>query len=129
MLDWIVQIARLLLPPQDHNPRKQFLYQLRVGIVVCFTFMGLVGITLAAFGVTPVFDGFAKSDDLKNVVSEIRQNRTTNVDSQLLELRIKHCDAKSSEAKRLYWSKIEQLLAEYFTLTGRQYQVPACTDL
>lgn len=125
----ITTLWHWLIPTTNHSPQAQFWWRVRVAGVVCTTFMGLVGVTMAAFGAMPGFEGFAKAGDLQSVVIEIRRNRAANLDGLILELRIKHCKGASDEARQLYWSKISPLMVEYRILTGQAYVLPACADL
>lgn len=130
MMEFILRILGGLVPDHTADPEVQYRYQLRLGLTVAVTVLGLMAITVTAFGVVPAWSqGFAMATDVKQVVNEIRQNRAQTIDNQLLDLRIKHCEAKDDTARQLYWSKIAPLMYEYQTLTGHPYALPACADL
>lgn len=129
MGEWIKALLGGLVPTLEASSEVQYAWRWRIALVSCAAFCWCLGATLVAFGMTPGFQGFAKAGDLQAVVGELRQNRATDVDNQLLELRIRHCKATTDEAKQLYWSKIKPLLDEYQRLTGRGYVIPYCTDL
>lgn len=119
-----------LVPTHTADPEVQYRYQLRLGLTMSIVVLWLVGVTINAFGLFPSWSqGFALQTDVKQVVTEIRQNRAQTIDNQLLDLRIKHCQAKDDMARQLYWSKIAPLMQEYQQLTGRPYPLPACADL
>jgi hypothetical protein len=128
--DIIEGTLKIIAPPDDAHPEAQYAWRVRVALVAC-SGLGLALIQgVLSLGVLPaVYPGFAKATDLASMVNEIRQNRLANVDGQLLDLRIKHCEAKSPEAKQLYWTKISQGMEEYQRLTGHPYNLPACSDL
>jgi len=119
-----------LIPPNEATPEQQYNWRLRIGIAVCLLFPMFVAGVAGAYGLVPGIAGFARATDLASVVSEIRQNRLGELDNRILDLRIKHCDAKTDEAKQLYWAKINALISEWRALTGLPaYQLPNCTDL
>jgi len=128
LIDPLVSIAEAVIPRADAPHSDQYRWRVSVGCVLLVTFIGLCGVTAFAFGFIPG-SGFARASDLQSVVSEIRENRANTIDNQILELRIKHCQATTDEAKQLYWSKISVLMAEYQHLTGRAVVLPSCADL
>jgi hypothetical protein len=144
MWEVITGFARWFIPPLDADPAHQYGWRLRLGVFTALSFGGVCGITAFAFGyVPPQYDGFvrvsqsqaqaAQTDQkIQAVITEIRANRAEAVENELLNLRIKHCQAiKSSnaEATVLYWSKISDRMGKFQVLTGRVYALPACTDL
>lgn len=129
MPNWVIGIGQALIPTTDHSPKQQYQWRLRVGLVLCATFTGLVSVTLLAFGLLPGFAGFAQAGELQAVVKEVRAGRAQALDAQILDMRIRQCAASSSEAKQLYWSKIAPLTIEYQNVTGKTYPLPACSDL
>lgn len=130
MWEFLLRILGGLVPDHTADPEVQYRYQLRLGLTVSVIALWIAAVTVTAFGIVPAWSqGFALTADVKQVVNEIRQNRAQTVDSQLLDLRIKHCEAKDDTARQLYWSKIAPLMQEYQVLTGRPYPLPACADL
>jgi len=128
--DLVTKGVSALIPPHDATPEEHYNWRLRIGLSVCFLFAALSAVTVFAFGLVPGVAGFARATDLNTVIGEIRQNRVGELDNRILELRIKHCDAKTDEAKQLYWAKIQSLVSEWRGLTGLpNYQLPACADL
>ena len=129
MLDLLADVAKTLVPPPDSDHNANLRWRWSVAIVSSVSLIGVIGISMAAFGLAPGFDGFAKAADLKQSVAEQRIHWTFDADSRLLDLRIKHCEAKTPEAKQLYWGKISELLIRYQQLSGRTYNLPSCADL
>jgi hypothetical protein len=130
MMEVLLRILGGLVPDHTADPEVQYRYQLRLGLTVSIVVLWVLAVTITAFGIVPAWSqGFAMTTDMKQVVTEIRQNRAQTIDNQLLDLRIKHCEAKDDVARQLYWSKIAPLLAEYQQITGRPYNLPACADL
>lgn len=129
-MEYLLRILGGLVPDHTADPEVQYRYQLRLGLTVSVVVLWILSVTITAFGIVPAWSqGFALQVDVKQVVNEIRANRAQTIDNQLLDLRIKHCEAKDDTARQLYWSKIAPLLQEYQQLTGRPYPLPACADL
>lgn len=129
-MDILLRIFAGLMPTQGADPDKQYRYDLRMGITVSALFAVVAGAVILALGIFPGLSaGVAMNSDLRSVVAELKQNRAQTIDSQLLDLRIKHCQAKDETARQLYWSRIETLLQEYQRLTGQPWPLPACQDL
>ena len=130
MLEIALRILGGLVPDHTADPEVQYRYQLRLGLTVSVIFLWVASVTITAFGIIPAWSqGFALQTDVKQVVNEIRQNRVQTIDNQILDLRIKHCQAKDETARQLYWSKLAPLMTEYQHLTGQPYTLPACADL
>lgn len=129
MWEAIVDAMKALIPSIDSAAAEQYLWRLRMAIVSCSAFLGLCAITALAFGVVPGFDGFARKADLSTISNEMNRNHAENIETALLDLRIKHCKAATDESKQLYWSKISHLLVRYQELTTRVYAIPSCTDI
>ena len=128
--DMITSIVSALIPPHDATPEEHYGWRLRMGLCVIFLFSYLGMATAFAFGIVPGVSGFARASDLSKVVSEIRRNRQGDLENRILDLRIKHCDAKTDEAKQLYWSRLNELIDGWRGLTQLpSYPLPACTDL
>lgn len=130
MWEFFLRLVGGLVPLHNADSETQFRYQLRLGLTVSVIIIWLIGVTVDAFGLLPGWSqGFALATDVQKVVTEIRQNRVQTIDNQVLELRLKHCQAKSDEARQLYWAKIAALQTEYQVLTVRAYLMPRCEDL
>lgn len=130
MWEIALRILGGLVPDHTADPEVQYRYQLRLGLTVSIIVLWVASVTVTAFGIVPAWSqGFALATDVKSVVQEIRANRAQTIDNQLLDLRIKHCEAKDDTARQLYWSKIAPLMQEYQELTKRPYPLPACSDL
>jgi hypothetical protein len=130
VMDVLLRVLGGLVPPDSADPRKQYRYQIRVGLTLSFLVLAFVGFVISDHGWMPTWsEGFARTADLRSLTVEIQKNRVQSIDNQLLELRIKHCNATTDDAKQLYWAKIAPLIYEYQQLTNRVYNLPACGDL
>lgn len=129
MWDLLISLFRNIVPPINSAEDIQYAWRVRIALVSCAAFVGVLTITAIAFGYAPGVSGFARVSDLDTVISEIKINRIDTIEAQILDLRIKHCKATTTEAKQLYWDKISHLMLRYERLTDKVFTLPACTDL
>ena len=123
MLERLAAVAGGMVPSDNANQRQQYLWRLRVGLVLCGTFLGLISVTVLAFGFAqPAFAGFARANDVQSLAQ-------STISQQLLELRTKQCKAQTSEARQLYFQLMAEALQQYERLTGRTWSVPPCDSL
>jgi hypothetical protein len=118
----LIVIWKAMVPPMTAPDQEQYWYRIRLALVACGAFVGLICSQLVAYGVSPWFDGFAKA-------SEVRYVRVHLLDEELLSLRIHQCTAATGAAKQEYLRRIQILEDEYLTVEHIQYQLPACSDL
>ena len=123
-------------------------WKLRVGLSLSGAIVAILFLAVAIFGLYPptfppplhAQDLAATSDKLRAQIGAVRQDvsegarlnatwRVSQIDAALLDVRAKHCKAKTDEGRRLYWNSISSMLAEYQNITGRSYALPACSDL
>jgi hypothetical protein len=126
MMGALLQILQMLwkdaVPSISASPEAQYLHRLRVTLVACTAFLGLLASMALAYGVLPWFDGFARASDVRYI-------RVHMLDDSLLELRINNCRAPTPEARQEYYRRIEVLKDEYLALTRIPYALPNCADL
>jgi hypothetical protein len=126
----VAKAAKSLVPPPDSEHSANYRWRWSIFLVSSSSFIGVCAITVLAFGLTPnVFGGFARASDVQANLAEQRTHWSYDADKNILDLRIKHCNATTPEAKQLYWSKISELLVRYQQLTGHPYTLPQCSDL
>src|ERR1039458_139684 len=111
MMGALFQILQLLwkdmVPSISASPEVQYMHRLRVTLVACSAFLGLLASVALAYGVWPWFDGFARASDVRYI-------RVHMLDDSLLELRINNCRAPNPEARQEYYRRISILKDEYF---------------
>lgn len=71
--------------------------------------------------------GFAKAEDLARVKEEYKSKRVKELSTELLDTKGKHCNA-TGEAWRLYYRAYNELRAEYYQLTLREFPDPPCDN-
>jgi hypothetical protein len=62
--------------------------------------------------------------------AEVKAIHVTITESSLFDLRSKQCEAiRRNQSGAAYRAKIQELLRNYFELTGNRYELPACEEL
>ena len=151
MWDFVWRLLAGLQPEPNADAQAQYAWDRRIGLTISgVILMGIVLAVLVAaiLGLVPMFSpGFLKAGELGRSTIEIKsqialvqkqvddsnvQDRarwSIQLSNALLDVRSKHCKAKSEEAKRLYWDQISQMMSTYHGLTGQTYTLPQCGDL
>lgn len=128
--------AKNLIPPAE-GASEVHVKRWRLWVAAA-TFLNALGlsahIALACGFASPFYSGFAQAGQLEEVRSdmalvkqELQAKRTKELTSLLLDTKQKQCVA-SGEARRLYFGAYNELRAEYFQLTKREFPDPPCTD-
>ena len=121
-LQVLTMIWKAMVPPMNAPDQEQYWYRVRLALVACTAFCGLVLSQFMNYGITPWFDGFAKA-------SEVKYLRVHQLDEELLSLRVQHCTATSGAAKQEYMRRIQILQDEYLSVERVEYHLPLCSDL
>lgn len=154
MLETVFNVLRMLvvglMPKRNANPEERHRWSVRVGFVLFWTACGLVAVTALEWGSLAWLvgnAGFARADqlaalaqaqkaDIATLVAQRtadkeqdKHDRISTLDSRIVDLRIRHCQAPTPEGRQLYWTKIAQRMDEYTQLTQRNYALPDCKDL
>ena len=111
-----------MVPPMNAPDQEQYWYRIRLALVACTAFCGLILSQIVNYGLTPWFDGFAKSADVRYI-------RVHLLDEELLSLRIYNCTATTRDAKQEYLRRIQILEDEYLSIERIEYHLPPCSDL
>jgi hypothetical protein len=153
LFEWFAAVASGLVPTMHADPKKQYQWRVRVGLVLCGTFGGLCIVTAAAFGMVPaMFSGFAQVSDLDEKIqravapirsAQVAQGAKTDRIEQLLieqlarskaaelrEAKRKFCKAEPASADRDHLqTEMDRLQDEYVRLRGMRYLIPNCGEL
>lgn len=84
-------------------------------------------ILLACGFFVSVYPGFALASDVQQMREERRNERETDLESKILDVRSKQC-VSDATVKSLHTQTLQKMLIEYNKLTNRNYPLPACTD-
>lgn len=130
MKEEIREFATRLKPPgNDATPEDVQAWRWFVALVTGVTAMGLTAHIVLACGyaATLGYSGFARAEDLTTLQRDLAKQRVRSLQQQMLDAKQKQCMA-SGEAKRLYLVSYNELRAEYFELTRREFPDPPCSD-
>jgi hypothetical protein len=121
--------ARLKPPPADADPRIVEAWRWFVAIVTGTTAAALTAHIMLACGYATFlgYSGFARAGDLELMQKELGKQRVRTLTRDMLDAKQKQC-AANGEAKRLYLSAYNELRAEYFEITKREFPDPPCSD-
>lgn len=121
--------AKNLIPPAngaDDNHVRRWRHWMAAA-----TFLNALGlsahIALACGFASPFYSGFAQAGELQELKNEMRLRRARELNTLLLDAKAKQCNA-SGNARRLYLNAYNELRAEYFDLTHREFPDPPCAD-
>lgn len=128
--------AKNLIPPAE-GASDIHVKRWRIWIAAA-TFLNALGlsahIALACGFASPFYPGFAQANqledvrqDMATVKGDLQAKRLKDLTSLLLDTKQKQCVA-SGEARRLYFGAYNDLRAEYYSLTKREFPDPPCTD-
>jgi hypothetical protein len=130
LVELISAMLEGLIPPHTADIKVQYRYRVRLTLVACGGFLGVIFLWIASFGFAPsVFPGFARSDRLEESIKESRRHWVFDAETALLELREKQCKASGSDLRQLLQDTILRRQREYFDLTGVPFSMPSCSDL
>lgn len=131
MAEMMAGLLENIIPAPDADKRSLYVHRLRVTLVACASFTGLIFSVLFALGSFPhVFPGFARADTVRSLTNQSHAVWELQLDSSIISLRRKQCASKSDAARTLYWQRISSDIEEWQELTHRdRYPLPECTDL
>lgn len=84
-------------------------------------------IALACGLITSVYPGFALASDVEQMRQERKVERETDLESKILDVRLKQCDSEGL-VRRLNTQTLQKMLIEYQKLTSRVYPLPDCDE-
>lgn len=135
MGDFLKLVIFGMIPPRTNDADSLYRWQTAVAVAVYFCVAGVLAIFVLAFGMSPVYGGFAKASVLETVSTTLNdikagQNRARvhEIDTviQATEARICTKDKDNEDAIGFANEQINTLKAEYYDLTGKLYRVPPC---
>lgn len=73
-------------------------------------------------GMDMLGQGFARAETVNRIEVQL-------LAESILQDRIRHCNASSEDSRAYFYRVLEEKLQLYEKLTGREYKLPACSDL
>jgi hypothetical protein len=107
-----------ILPLEDRRDVMHFF----LWVIVLFTIGSI-------HGLMPVHPGFAYSNDVATTNNNIKKIEQRLLEKELFENRMNQCKADTERSKSFYREKLQELLREYYDMTGRGYDLPSCEEL
>lgn len=131
MNEYVKAVATRLKPPaHDADPKVVMAWRWFVALTTGVTAMALsVHIALACGLLVSVtgYPGFARAGDVEILKKQAAVQRVRELSKDLLDTKQKQCIA-TGEVKQLYLRTYNELRAEYFDLTRREFPNPDCRD-
>lgn len=97
---------------------------------LCLIFSVLTAEVAASWGLTPLFSGFASraevQQEIVGIKGQISRIEVRQLEQTLLDTRSRQCAAND---KRFITERFNELLREYFQLTGQAWRIPDCDEL
>ena len=128
----VAQIAatKLKPPAADADPKIVMAWRWFIAFATGVTALAVsIHILLACgflAGITG-YSGFALAADFEEFKTEAQQRRLREISKDLLDTKQKQCLA-TGEVKRLYLQTYNDLRAEYYAITRREFPNPDCRD-
>lgn len=125
------RIGKKLKPPSPRaSDRDVELWRWFIVTVVTGTAVIVILEVALAWGVLPIFAGFAYASDVKTAKSEILQTRIEQLEWRIFDLQVKRCEAqRKGENPQVFTVQIEELGKKYWYLTNREVKIPDCKYL
>lgn len=124
-------LTRLKPPPYDADPssvqRWRWFIALTTGVTALATATHIAlacGLLASATG----YAGFANASDVEVLKEERVTERVRELSKEMLDAKQKQCMSPPGEVKRLYLRTYNDLRAEYFKLTRREFPDPQCSE-
>lgn len=121
--------SRIKPPGKNASPAVVNAWRWFVAVTVSANALALCAHIMLACGYATAlgYAGFAKADELQTYIKGESSKRVRSLTREMLDAKQKQCLA-SGEAKRLYLDSYNDLRAEYFDLTRREFPDPPCRD-
>jgi hypothetical protein len=129
IIEVLLKLGGFILPPDVDTRSPRFWDAIRLRVVACAAFIGVVILSLSAYGFLPWVDGFARTKSLQEVLTAIHATQADEIQSQIFELRVRECATKVDDLRLELTQRMQPLEQKYFELTGQPYVLVQCGDL
>jgi hypothetical protein len=128
--DMFLELLRSLFPPDvAATPDAHHRWRWSVSIMTLASVTAItVHIAIACGYLTAIHPGFAHASDLQTLKVEWRQAQEAEVETKILETRVKQCTSKE-QVRHLYTESLQKLVVHYQRVAGRAYPLPSCADI
>lgn len=123
--------SRLKPPAPDADPRVVMAWRWFVALTTGVTALALsihIALACGLLAGSTGYAGFASAADVREMKLASAESRVRELTKDLLDTKQKQCMSPPGEVKRLYLQTYNELRAEYFRLTLREFPNPDCRD-
>lgn len=127
----IKNIFGLLIPPADSSPERINAWRTAVFVALLAISLVLVGHISQTTGWLGIESQWAKESELDQLRAEVKIMSRRNLESDLLNSRIRQCRAMSAnntDAARYAGELLQSLRLEYLGTHGHSYPLPTCRE-
>jgi hypothetical protein len=118
------ELIRVLFPP-GVPAVTQWRLAMFAAVLALYVHVGIACGYGGRFGVP----GFAAASDVVRLRQDVTAIRTENIEQQLFDTRVHQCAAQTTEPRRFYLERFQELLRRYKESTGSEYRAPECSEL
>lgn len=113
-------LFEFFIPPLNQDPETARRWKISIGFAV----LCLSVATLVAWGIFQPFghQGFAYASDVKSIKTELLEQR-------IFDARLLQCNASTTESRRFYTSKVQELLRKFSDESVGYYRLPSCEEV
>jgi len=130
LLDPLKDLPKLLIPPKPHDIHALLRWQWAIAAsVIGLSAALLVHVALACGFVPSVFAGFASSEQMTKIESEISMITVLNLSQEMREDQMERCKTKDDDMKFKLSGDLDRMELYYTRMTHTAYALPACGDL
>lgn len=107
---------------------KQIKFLLRTGWVIALSMFMLWAsgaLAFAGIGVSP----FASASEVARLNQDVTGIKVQLLEQTLFDVRLRQCKAESTESRQYYYERLQEKMNDYFYITGRNWQPPACEEI
>ena len=126
MIKLLETLFKWVVPPGIHATDEEH-YVWRIGMVIALgaALLSIAGNIAFSMGMTPLSDGFATNEQVASFVKEVRTHRADDLTIDILNLRVKQCEAKG-DLRAILTQQLTKLLIDYKAEKGQEFPLPGC---
>lgn len=122
--------SKLKPPPADADPGVVMAWRWFVALTTGVTALALsihIALACGMLATATGYSGFASAEDLAKLRLASAEQRVRELSKEMLDAKQKMCSG-NGDVKRLYLQSYNDLRAEYYQLTKREFPDPDCRD-
>lgn len=72
---------------------------------------------------------YASAEETKELKVNVTSIKVQLLEESLFDVRLKQCKAETIESRQYYYVRLQEKMNEYFYLTSRNWNPPACSEI